>query len=642
MYFDVHGNKISKSQWKKMYAAFKNRQEIIRAGLSRRDLVKMGLLTSAGYLVAKDGLSAWAQTATTTSSSRGSGQCASPATTPFTMQLPIMPKKQAIPVTSLTGPAPTIQPNTAINPATGIAFEGRTRAHQAPALGFPFPASTVYQVSQKSAQANMSNQLPPQTIWGFDGISPGPTDVAQYGNPILVRNYNNLPSTNGGFGNPSVSTHLHNGHTPSESDGFPCDFFAQGQYYDQYYPNVLAGFNSDHKPAPGQPITAAGDINEAMSTLWYHDHRVDFTSQNVYKGLAGFYLLFNQFDTGNETTGFRLPTYPDFDIPMMFADRCFDPGTGLLAFDLFNLDGILGDKFLVNGVIQPVLHVHPRRYRFRWLDSGPSRFYQIYITDLNNLGANNQFWQISNDGNLLPTPVQVPAVQMGVAERADVIIDFSQFAGKTIYLENRLEQVNGRGPTGNLLAAGQGNLLLQIVVDLPAVADQSVDPATGPTFYALPSTNVQPLVTRNFSFDVTNDGQWVVNNQFFDCNTVRFTITQNSVENWVLSNPGNRFPQWSHPVHIHFEEHQILQGAPGLSGSGDSRFFYNNSNPSFGVNAARKDVVRVLPRQQVTLFFRFRDWLGRYPMHCHNVVHEDHAMMLRWDIATAGDTNPNP
>jgi len=60
------------------------------------------------------------------------------------------------------------------------------------------------------------------------------------------------------------------------------------------------------------------------------------------------------------------------------------------------------------------------------------------------------------------------------------------------------------------------------------------------------------------------------------------------------------------------------------------------------VNAARKDVVRVLPRQQVTLFFRFRDWLGRYPMHCHNVVHEDHAMMLRWDIATAGDTNPNP
>jgi FtsP/CotA-like multicopper oxidase with cupredoxin domain len=169
-----------------------------------------------------------------------------------------------------------------------------------------------------------------------------------------------------------------------------------------------------------------------------------------------------------------------------------------------------------------------------------------------------------------------------------------------------------------------------------------VDPATGPAFYALPSTNVAPRVTRNFNFDVTRDGQWVINDQFMDCNTVRFTIQQNSVENWVLQNNGFGRPEWTHPIHIHFEEHQILNGAPGLAGSGDRRYYYNNSNPSTGVNATRKDVVRVLPRQSVTLFFRFRDWLGRYPMHCHNVVHEDHAMMLRWDIATTGDTNPNP
>jgi len=63
----------------------------------------------------------------------------------------------------------------------------------------------------------------------------------------------------------------------------------------------------------------------------------------------------------------------------MFADRCFDPTTSLLAFDLFNLDGILGDKFLVNGVIQPVLHIHPRRYRFRWLNSAPSQFYKTTL-----------------------------------------------------------------------------------------------------------------------------------------------------------------------------------------------------------------------------------------------------------------------
>ena len=601
------------------YHAFLNRQDIIKAGLDRRELFKLGLLTGAGYLVAKDGLSARSVSAAGTST----GQCTSPPTTPFTINLPIMPVKQ--PVASLT-PAPTVAPNTA-------AGESRTRNHQAPGVGLPFPPPVLYRVTQQAGNVIMSNQLPTQTIWGFDGISPGPTYVAGYNTPQLVRNVNNLPSNNGGFGINSVSTHLHNSHTPSESDGFPCDYFGAGHFYDQYYPNKYAGFNSTHAPN--------GDINEAMSTLWYHDHRVDFTSQNVYKGLAGFYLLFNQFDTGNETTGFRLPSFPAYDLPMMFADRCFDPVTGLLAFDLFNLDGILGDKFLVNGVIQPVLHVSPRRYRFRWLNTGPSRFVQMYLTDLTNLAASNLFWQISNDGNLLPTPVQVPAVAIGVAERSDVIVDFAPFAGRTLYIENRLEQTNGQGPTGNVLAAGQGNLYLKIVVDGPTVADNSVNPATGPLFYSLPSTTPAPRVVRSFNFDRTRNGQWVINDKFFDCNTVRFTVQQNSVENWELQGGFG----WSHPVHIHFEEFQILSGAPGLFGNGGTSFRSqrgSSSSPPTGVNLSRKDVVRLIPRGDVRLFFRFRDFLGRYPMHCHNVIHEDHAMMLRWDIATTGDTNTRP
>src|SRR5262249_56196266 len=136
----------------------------------------------------------------------------------------------------------------------------------------------------RRARVSVRPERPLQPLWTFDGFSPGPTFHAQYGQPILVRRVNNLPNNNGGFGLPSVSTHLHNGHTPSESDGFPCDFFEIGQFYDQQYPNVLAGFNSDH-------ISTNGDINESMSTLWYHDHRVDFTSQNTYKGLLGFFLL---------------------------------------------------------------------------------------------------------------------------------------------------------------------------------------------------------------------------------------------------------------------------------------------------------------------------------------------------------------
>ena len=89
-----------------------------------------------------------------------------------------------------------------------------------------------------------------------------------------------------------------------------------------------------------------------------------------------------------------------------FSDALFN-STCQQVFDLFNLDGILGDKFLVNGTIQPFFEVKPRRYRFRLLDTGPSRFFEFFLTDLNNLSATNQFWVIANDGNLLPAPVKV-------------------------------------------------------------------------------------------------------------------------------------------------------------------------------------------------------------------------------------------
>jgi FtsP/CotA-like multicopper oxidase with cupredoxin domain len=614
MYFNALGEKVSRARYREMLNAAKNRRELVAAGLyDRRELAKMGLLTASGMLVPKLGLSARARSVVPLVS-----QPASPMTRPFIEPLFIMPQSQPVP--SLH-PAPTVQPNTA-------AGESRTRPHQALTR---FPPQKLYFVRQHAIQASQSPDLPAQTLWAFDdthnATSPGPTYVNQYGVPILVRNNNNLPpqNQNGGFGIPSVTTHLHNGHTPSESDGFACDFFEIGHWYDQHYPNVLAGILSTH---PG-----TGDINEALSTLWYHDHRVMFTAQNTYKGLVGFYLLFNQFDTGNEDTGFHLPSYPTFDIPLVFADKVYDPNTGLLFLDLFSLDGILGDKFLVNGKIQPFFKVHPRRYRFRLLNTGPSRFYEFFLTDPNNLGANNPFWVIANDGNLLPAPVQVTSARIGVAERVDVIIDFRQFAGTSIYLENRLNQINGQGPvistpngTGatecncpEILPAGGGNLLMRFDVDTDFVRDESADPSTQ-RFYQLPQI-VSPRVVRTFKFDRLN-GQWSINGQFMDCNDIRFHVGHNTVENWILTNATG---DWTHPIHIHLEEHRIL-----------SR---NRVSPFLAIERSRKDVSQLHPNERVQLFFRFRDWTGRYPLHCHNVVHEDHAMMLRWEVVPDGGDN---
>jgi FtsP/CotA-like multicopper oxidase with cupredoxin domain len=652
MYFNVFGEKVSKARYREMVNAAKNRRELIAAGLtSRRDLFKMGLLTAGGMLIAKSGLSARAngqQVQTNNPPSSGNNtspgtnqncvpgnQTASPPTRPFIQALPIMPLAQR--VSSLT-PTPTENPNLG-------AGEVRAAPFQAPLIDasrFPVVPATLYKMNQRQFATRQHPDLPVQTIWGFDDgtgtRSPGPTYQAFYGRPQLTRNINSLPSitekNNTGFGMASVSTHLHNAHNPSESDGNPCDFYTNGRFCDQYYPNVLAGFNSDHEPN--------GDINESLSTLWYHDHRVDFTSQNTYKGLLGFYCLFNQFDTGNDDTGFRLPDFPAHDIPLAFADKVYDPESGQLVFDLFNLDGILGDKFLVNGVIQPFLNVEPRRYRFRLLDTGPSRFYEYFLTDLNNLNAQNPYWLIGTDGNLLPNPIQVESVRIGPAERVDVIIDFRQFAGKTIYLENRLNQISGQGPAAvdsqvaaqnsgttecslvlnssqpAILPAGTGNLLLQFRVSGTAVKDESVDPASNPTFYQLPSTTAESRIVRTFKFDRLN-GQWSINGQFMDCNTFRFAVRQNSSEQWLLTNLTG---DWTHPIHIHLEEHQIL-----------SR---NRVRPTVPADLGRKDVTQVHPNERVQLFFRFRDWLGKYPIHCHNVVHEDHAMMALWHVVPPG------
>ena len=622
-------SKRDRTREKDAQAAAKTRREIVAAGLNRRDLMKMGLLTGAGMLIPKMGLSARPL------SSAGyfiDNTPLSPPTSAFVEEMPRLVVKQPVAmvdgVPQLTGPAPTVEPNRVINPATGLPFEGRTVAHQAlqAPYGDKYAPKKYYELRQQLANIHMSPDLPLQPLWGFDGLVPGPVFVAKYGEPILVRNFNDLPLENGGFGKPSVSTHLHNSHTPPESDGYPCYYFEGGQYYDHHYPNVLAGAESTHR-------ATNGDINESMSTLWYHDHRIDFTSQNVYKGLAGMYNLYNEFDTGDENTGFRLPSFGDglnpltsFDINMVFMDKVFDQETGLMAFDLFNLDGILGDKMTVNGIVQPVLHVSPRRYRFRWLDAGPSRFYQMFLTDLTNPSAKNLFHQISVDGNLLPKPVLVESCRFSVAERVDVIIDFSKYAGKTLYIENRMEQFDGRGPTGKILPGGQGNLMLKIVVDGPQVADNSIDPTLITKFYDLPSTAETPVVTRTFRFE-RNNGMWAVNNKFADCADIRFRVKRNSVEKWIIQNNSG---SWQHPVHIHYEEFQTLKingKPPATSGI---------------IQNGRKDVLRLEYNQQVELFFRFRDFAGLLPMHCHNVVHEDHAMMVLWEIDDVGDKNPNP
>jgi FtsP/CotA-like multicopper oxidase with cupredoxin domain len=623
--------------------AFRERQELVKAGLTRRDLVKLGLVTGGGGLLRSEkGLAAEPRSPAALG--------ALPPLKPFVEPLTILPELPQRSVSELA-PAPTLIPNRATNPVTNLPFEGRSEPHQS---GDHFTPQAFF-VTRIGANTNamVHPALPAQTFWGFNlggedfskdpPISPGPVLVMRYGAPALVRRYNALPppEQNGGFGVPEVSTHLHNFHSAPDSDGGPCDpvqqrFFFRGQYYDYFYNMQFAGYDSTHPPD--------GNIQEALGSMWYHDHRVYHTAENTYKGLVGPAIAFNDFDTGNEGTGLHLPSFPEFDIPLVLADRVFDPTTGQLAFDTFNFDGLLGDTFLVNGRAQPFLDVQKRRYRFRVLDAGPSRFYEFFLTNPADVSQRIPFWVISNDGNLLPRPVQVTSHRMGVAERVDVIVDFAKIAERfgnpaRIRLENRLEQVNGRGPTGKLLPAGQGDQMLEFRLIGGKVDDASFDPEPvafpnvpaaaddavfGPISLPVIS-GLTPRLTRTFTFERGN-GEWQINGQFMDCTRFRFTPEAKSVERWILQNKSGG---WQHPVHIHCEEFRILSrnGVPVRPGD---------------VDFSRKDVVQLRFGEEIEILMRFRDMKGGYPIHCHNTVHEDHQMMMIWNIAEQGDNNPRP
>ena len=475
-----------------------------------------------------------------------------------------------------------------------------------------FPAKKFYQLNVQNANWSFHSELPKASLFTYGGTLPGPMIHATYGEPIVVRVNNMLQNIHYGFGFPDTATHLHNMHAASESDGYPGDFVTPGNYRDQHYPMICSGYDTFPNPR------GYGDYRESLGTLWYHDHRIDHTAENVYRGLYGLFNAFDDYDTGNETdpraTALRLPS-GDCDIPLSFLDPQFDP-KGNVFFDVFDTEGHLGDKVAVNGKIQPYLDVQRRKYRFRLLDAGPSRFYQFFISQ-GLPSAGQKTWVpmtlIANDGNLLEKPLTVDNVLMGVANRMDVIVDFTDFHdGDALYLVNRLEQVSGRGPTANLMDPGVPVLQFRVHGLVPAHDPSVVPPLLRPL--ARPTeAELKSAVHRSWEFDRTN-GSWAVNGKLADLKEVRATVTRGTTEIWTLVNKSGG---WSHPIHIHYEEFQILSrnGAPP---------------PPFEVG--RKDVAILGPNETCQIFFRFGEFTGKYVMHCHNVVHEDHAMMIRFDV----------
>jgi manganese oxidase len=731
--------------------ARKNREEITRAisqgQIHRRDLVKWGLFSAAGMMAPIGGLSPYVRAQTTSSFSSGScsqiptGLNPSPlfGQSPFTQPLyrfDVLPRKpftfgagvmNPIPGFSGPGPDPTAQANTTQQPVdpnlvggqTGLTgpIEGRPPgaawAHQrwnqflpqqaVEISTLPIGTNTTYNpgvTSDLNSGISPTSQVPAKfhpnfpvqasnRVWTFNGTFPPKLMQVRYGEPVIFRHHNGLPTVitnNGGFGRYTLSTHEHNGHHGAENDGFTGAYFWPNEFYDYHYPWVLAGFTtintSATDPRAGAPNDSGGinkvpgDWHETMSTHWFHDHMFTFTDQNVYKGVAGMNNIYSSLDRGDESVNdgvnLRLPSgynetlhngwgNLDYDVNLMLADKAWD-ANGQMTMDNVAFEGFLGDQMTVNFTWKPFFNVYARRYRFRILNASVSRFFALALSDSSNMV------QIANDGNLLPVTVNLTQTdQLGIAERYDLVIDFSRYkAGQTVDLVNLQQMNNGQLP-GQVLSVSQavsgtscdpcvGAFLRFKIIGAPPKPDLSVDPSgAGHGIPLIPNPTLPTVVrTRTFSFDNKasqnqNDpvttylgngqgrGSWGIatNNNGSgsrssggsaleaDFGRISSQPGFGTCEQWTLQGGFN----WDHPIHIHFEEGQII-----------SR---NGQAPS-PAESGRKDVYRLRVSGNVVIRMQFRDWGGMFMEHCHNTMHEDNAMLLRWDINGAGTPFLNP
>ena len=527
------------------------------------------------------------------------------------------------------------------------------------------------------------------SVWTFDGTLPPKLLRARYGEPVLFRHFNALPidpAANNGFGFHTLTTHYHNGHHPAESDGFTSAYFYPGQFYDYAWPMILSGFDRTNRDATderaatpdghGGTIRVPGDWRETMSTHWFHDHMLDYTAQNVYKGSAAMANLYSAVDRGKE--GFKchyqdwntnvnlcLPSGTaldwgnrDYDVNLSIADKAWDK-KGQLAFNIFSVDGFLGDQVTVNWAWKPYFEVRARRYRFRILNASVSRYFKIAVVTAT--GERVPFHMIANDGNLLEHTVRFPNAQSqdlpttGIAERYDIIVDFAKYApGTKLYMVNLMEHADGRGPKAVVplatVMAGKysgdpavGKFMEFRVMPYDGV-DQSMDPAAyeegGLTMIPRPVITPAELAkarVRTFSFGRSNGtdaNPWTIKTDggaglSMDPKRVSASPEQNAVEIWKLKMDGTG---WEHPVHIHFEEGQVLAR--------------NGAAPPAWEKWARKDVYRigagVDSSLTIDVALRFEDFAGTYMEHCHNTQHEDHSMLLRWDVKYPGQTTLIP
>jgi spore coat protein A len=470
---------------------------------------------------------------------------------------------------------------------------------------------------------------------------PGPTIVARAGRPVRIDWVNELPSTHllpvdeqihWAFtgtdytleknGMPAV-VHLHGAHTAPESDGHPDAWYTASGATGAMYRQRRCSYLNDQDTA----------------TFWYHDHTQGMSRLNIYAGLAGFYLLRGERELEMMDDG-ELPEDP-YELELVLQDRSFRPD-GRLAYPSVTArwpdrgrmrGGFYGPVICVNGVAWPHLEVEPRRYRLRLLNASNSRFFRLSV------GGRWPFptTLVGTDGGFLDTPVPLERpLLLGPAERADVVVDFSDAVGGIFDLANDAPTPY---PAGDPVEP-PADRVMQFRVIRPYEDRRDEAPL--------------PLRLRDTDFTVAGE----------PVRTRRLTLLQRpndhggfdsvlgTVEDGALAwhDPVTERPRlgdtevWefynatdeTHVVHLHMVQFQVLDEAPFTASEDASTGALKEIRvqellrPDV-TEQGPKDTIRVPPREVVRIRVHF-DLRGDYVWHCHLLEHEDHGMMRKFQV----------
>ncbi len=459
-----------------------------------------------------------------------------------------------------------------------------------------------YRVAIRERMVKIHRDLPPTRMWCFGDSFPGPTIETRSGQAMIVDWENQLPTHHflpidhtldgAGSGVPEGRSvvHLHGGRTPADSDGYPEDWIVAGQKQTCFYPS-----------------------GQDAALLFYHDHSMGINRLNIYAGMQGLFIVRDAREDD-----LKLPS-GQYELPLVIADRLLTLD-GQLLYPVSPdperpwVPEVFGDAILTNGKLLPYHEVEPRKYRLRLMNGSNARFFRF---ELSNRAP---FQVIANDQGLLAAPVSTRRLPMAPAERADIVLDFTPFAGSNVQL------VSDSFPILQFRVAKSG---MPDASQVPAVLDRS--------FTRLRESDA--VRTRRLTLDERLDKVQQSMGMLLNDTPWSAPITEKPVidttEMWELVN----LTEDAHPIHLHLVRFQILDRRPiepfDYMKWGRLRYVGPAQTPE-PLESGWKDTARADPGMVTRIIVPFQGYTGRYVWHCHILEHEDNEMMRPYEVVAVG------